>query len=196
MGNFKKYKTAGVKMKIVYSIILILSIWFITSHAQTQQSSEEDILKSLNNNYSLQGNNPSGNENVAIITQSGSDNIGLINQFQNEYNVGNYANISQDGNYNSAVLYEYGYGISADITQTGNFNYANVVLDGNNIDGSIMQDGYGNYINQNLGGADFNYTVLQDGNNNLLIQDQGNIYSSSFEISQVGDGITTIIINP
>jgi len=183
-------------MKIVYSIILILSIWFITSHAQTQQGSEEDILQSLNNSSSIQGDNPAGNENVAIITQSGSDNIGLINQFQNQYNVGNYGNILQDGNYNSAVLYEYGYGISADITQMGNYNYAEIVLNGNNIDGSIMQDGYGNYIDQNLSGTDFNYTVLQDGDNNLLIQDQGNIYSSSFEISQVGDGITTIIIDP
>lgn len=181
-------------MKLAYLILLVAMLLIVNGFPQNQQRSEDEILQSLNN-QNLPVNSPSGDGNTSVINQYGYENTGLINQFQQDYGIGNYGNILQDGTYNTAILYEYGNNISANLNQTGDNNYAEVVLTGTNINGNLTQDGFGNYIDQNLGGSDINYSVLQDGSNNQLIQYQTGLYSTSFQINQVGDGITTVIID-
>jgi minor curlin subunit len=172
-------------------------MYIVAIQPQSAQSSEETILRSLENSSALSGDELQSEGNTSAINQYGAHNTGLINQFQQEYGLGgNYANILQDGTFNDAILYQYGNDISTSLIQLGNANYARVILEGTNIDANLLQDGNGNYIDQNLSGSNFDYSVVQDGNNNLLIQQQTGLNSTGFQINQVGDGITTIIIDP
>jgi len=175
-------------------MIFFVSIQPQSSSGLQQQTSEDAILESLQNPSS---NPQQDNGNTAIINQYGDYNSGLINQFQQQYGLGgNYANILQDGNSNDAIIYQYGNDINTSLSQNGDDNYARVILEGNNIGADLTQNGNGNYIDQNLSGSSFDYSVLQDGNNNQLIQYQDGLYSTPFQINQVGNGITTIIIDP
>lgn len=175
-------------------ILLIFTLFFVLCGAAFAQSSskiEAELLETISNN--APGDGSSGDGHTAIVNQYGYTNVGIINQFQAQYgDIGNYANIYQDGDFNTAILYQYGGNINTSIIQTGGSNYADIELSGYNIDGDIVQDGYNNSIDQTLSGNDFDYLIHQDGNNNLFIQDKTGV-TTDFEITQHGDGITIII---
>lgn len=175
-------------------ILLIFTLFFILgciSFAQSSEQTESELLESINN--SAQGDGSSVDGHTAIVTQYGESNVGVINQFQAQYgDIGNYGNVYQDGDLNTAILYQYGSNINTSITQKGGGNYADIELSGHNIDGDILQDGYNNNIDQTLSGNDFDYLIHQDGNNNQFIQDETGV-TTDFEITQHGDGITIII---
>jgi len=175
-------------------ILLIFTLFFILgciSFAQSSSRIESELLESINNN--AQGDVIPVDGHTAIVEQYGESNVGIINQFQAQYgDPGNYANVFQDGDFNTAILYQYGSNINTSITQKGGSNYADIEISGYNINGDISQDGFNNNIDQTLSGHDFDYLIHQDGNNNLFIQDETGV-TSNFEITQHGDGITIII---
>jgi len=175
-------------------ILLIFTLFFFlgcTAFAQSSSKIENELLETISNN--APGDVIPVDGHTAIVEQYGESNVGIINQFQAQYgDPGNYANVYQDGDFNTAILYQYGSNLSTSITQTGGGNYADIELSGNNIDGDIVQDGYNNSIDQTLSGNDIDYLIHQDGNNNLFIQDETDV-TTDFEITQHGDGITIII---
>jgi minor curlin subunit len=173
----------------ISGIAIFLSIC-INISAQENIQFENDLLRDIN--HTLTGS-INGQENEIVTNQVGNSNTGIINQFQAQYgNLGNYANIYQDGDFNSAILYQFGSQISTSLIQTGSENYADIKISGQNINGDISQEGYSNYIQQDIGGNDFNYFIIQEGNNNEFIQNATGV-NMDFGISQIGDGITIII---
>jgi len=176
------------KILLIFTLILITSF---TVFAQSSEQTESELLEQSNNN--IPGDVITGNGHAAIVTQFGDSNTGIINQFQAQYgDIGNFGNVFQDGDFNTAILYQYGSNINTSITQKGGGNYADIELSGYNINGDILQDGFDNSIDQTLSGHDFDYLIHQDGNNNLFIQNETGV-TTDFEITQHGDGITIII---
>ena len=176
------------KILLIFTLLLVLCG---AAFAQSSSKIENELLETISNNPPADVN--SGNGHTAIVNQYGESNVGIINQFQAQYgNPGNYANVYQDGDFNTAILYQYGSNINTSITQTGSSNYADIDLSGYNINGDVVQDGFNNSIDQTLGGHDFDYLIHQYGNNNLFIQDETGV-TTDFEITQHGDGITIII---
>jgi len=176
------------KISLIFTLFFLLgSIAF----AQSSSQIENELLESINNN--TPGDVISGDGHTAVVQQYGESNVGIINQFQAQYgNPGNYGNVYQDGDFNTAILYQYGGNLNTSITQTGGSNYADIELSGYNINGDISQDGFDNSIDQTLSGHDFDYLIHQEGNNNLFIQDETGV-TTDFEITQHGDGIIIII---
>jgi len=175
-------------------ILLIFTLFFVLGcivYAQSSSSIESELLESINNNAA--GDVIPEDGHTAIVEQYGESNTGIINQFQAQYgDIGNYGNVYQDGDFNTAILYQYGGNINTSITQNGGNNYADIEISGYNINGDISQDGYNNSIDQTISGNDFDYLIQQNGNNNLFIQDETGV-TENFEITQQGDGITIII---
>lgn len=182
-------------MKILYLLVLILTLSYLSDIiAQERDIAEDNLLQTLSSQSNDFGETDG---NLSIINQIGSENTGNVNQFQAEYglnNLGNSSNLYQDGDLNQAIIYQYGNQISTNLVQQGFNNYADIEITGLNINGNITQDGQGNIIDQHISGQDFDYSILQDGNNNEFIQHENGI-TNDFDVSQVGNGITTIIIS-
>ena len=91
-------------------ILLIFTLFFLLdsiAFAQSSSQIENEILEAVNNN--APGDVNSGDGHTAIVNQYGESNTGIINQFQAQYgDIGNYGNVYQDGDFNTAILYQYG----------------------------------------------------------------------------------------
>jgi hypothetical protein len=88
-------------------LLLFVVLFLVTNNNFTQDYSsiEDELIKNLRTKSSA----VIIEENTSIISQFGDSNTGIINQFQAKYgNLGNYANVYQDGDFNTAILYQYG----------------------------------------------------------------------------------------
>ncbi len=181
------------KIKFVSFLVFSLILFFEIATAQTISDVEDQILSSINKRAETFNNSIITNQ--AFIDQVGIENSANINQTLTNALNGNIGLINQSGDFNTAILNEFGSGLNGSISQNGNYNYAKVNLTGNDISIDIDQNGNNNYVNQEIVGQGLEYDVLQQGSYNELIQVENNGESVGYSISQVGVGITTIIVN-
>ena len=175
---------------ICFLAILLLQV---PSFSQSRSAIENDILNTISNNS--QDFPQTGSFNQALLLQTGNGNTGSIKQIQTFLYNGNLAAITQNGNLNTAFLYEYGSGLNANVNQQGDNNYLDMSLTGININVDINQNGNDNMINQQISAQDVEYSILQQGSNNEFTQQETNGQALSYSVSQIGNGMKLIIIN-
>lgn len=150
------------------------------------QSNLGEIYTAGNNNDGtiLQNNNGFGGAGLeALVTQNGDHNHALVDQAHWTYFVpgqtfGHDAVVDQDGNWNTADIYQFnGQPSDAFIRQLGNTNDADQLIysDGNgNNSAWIWQEGNNNIAYQNLGVEAFvalsTFTATQAGSDNKAYQ--------------------------
>ena len=153
----------------------ILALFFITcstGFSQSLQSEEEELLRSLNGEYSandiypeietfyFQKNFKTTNKSNVEIAQTGKDNASQILVIGN----GNNTELFQKGNRNSYKLEMSGNRNTTKALQIGSENYLEDIILSNNSFRETIQIGYGNTI-YNEGIQSIPMTIQQKGVN-------------------------------
>ena len=132
---------------------------------------------------------------TAYITQSGNINTGLIGQSGSAS--GNFANIDQNGNNNSAIAVQSGDLNFVNILQLGNDNLATAEQSGLANAISLTQRQNDNQFNGVQQGNSNSFNAIQNGNSVVNMQAQGNGNAitadmpagSNYTINIVGDNV-------
>ncbi|MFN4128559.1 MAG: hypothetical protein ACK4GC_01905 [Paracoccaceae bacterium] len=131
-----------------------------------------------------------GEDNSAIITDTGEDNLVVLNQgsFLTP-GTSNSAEILVSGNDASANIQQFGAGntgvlrvesldallpASGSILQAGNLNFATLTVSGENASGSLNQIGNSNENELSVQGPNANVVFTQFGNNNVNLNENAN----------------------
>lgn len=98
------------------------------------------------------------------LVQNGNQNIANLIQIQS---FSSQLALYQQGNYNSALMFQYGSG-NLNVVQNGSFNKTSNLLAGDNMDIEIYQEGLKNRVRQLSIGNNSTYQFIQLGTENSI----------------------------
>jgi hypothetical protein len=179
-------------MKNLFAQVFLVLL-FISSSAFSQNVINEAFLDQLGtSNSDLVDQLGIDLLNKIIISQTESNDGGIL-KFQNgEFISGNLAEIVQFGNRNTVSISQNGDNNSSSVKQLGDDNFYDLELTGNENRLGIIQFGNENSILQRLSSDGLNCVVNQAGSNNEFIQVESGMDGRKMIITQSG-GMKLII---
>lgn len=200
-------ETKGTDMKILSAVNISICCWLaLSGYAYADPAPGGELppppgdlyalseLDSLDGNYSLVEFDGAVLSSVDIE----QDRQGRFGNKAHVKQTGlfNRAKVDQRGGNNSAFLEQVGAKNYAKTTQIGNDNESAIIQHGAYNESTIMQNGNGNYAVHIQEGYGHKGEFNQIGDNNVAYLKEKNIHTQAdYQINQIGDGMSVVILN-